>query len=175
MWRESRAHETVHADAPRKKSSASQGKKGHCDSNMGNSEEYTSKMGEVDERCQIMQRLVGYLFSVGGGRGSGKQRVHLLLPGCVDCLYIPPHFSPVCCHPLRGFPGGTSGKQPACSCRRHKRVGLIPELRRSPGGGYSNPLQYSCLEKPMDEGAWQTMAHRISKSRIWLSEHTHTH
>ena len=117
--------------------------------------------------------LSGYLFSVGGGRGNGKQRVRVFLPGCVDRLYIPPHFSPVCCHPLTGFPGGTSGKEPVCSCRRHKRMGLIPGLRRSPGGGYSNPLQYSCLEKPMDEGAWQTIVHRVSKSRYdWVSTHT---
>ena len=34
-------------------------------------------------------------------------------------------------------------------------VGLIPELGRSPGGGHGNPLQYSCLEDPMDRGAWQ--------------------
>ena len=34
-------------------------------------------------------------------------------------------------------------------------VGLIPESGRSPGGGHGNPLQYSCLENPMDRGAWQ--------------------
>ena len=36
-----------------------------------------------------------------------------------------------------------------------KDVGLIPGLGRSPGGGHRNPLQYSCLENPMDRGAWQ--------------------
>ena len=49
-----------------------------------------------------------------------------------------------------GFPGDTSGKEPACQCKRHKDVGLIPGLGRSSGGGHSNPLQYSCLENPMD-------------------------
>ena len=34
-------------------------------------------------------------------------------------------------------------------------LGLIPGSRRSPGGGYGNPLQYSCLENPMDRGAWR--------------------
>ena len=41
----------------------------------------------------------------------------------------------------------------------------IPELGRSPGGGYGNPLQYSCLENPMDRGAWQATAHGVAKSK----------
>ena len=43
-------------------------------------------------------------------------------------------------------------------------VGLIPGFGRSPGGGHCNPLQYSCLENPMERGAWQTTAHRVAKS-----------
>ena len=42
----------------------------------------------------------------------------------------------------------------------------IPGLVRSPGGGHSNPLQYSCLENPMDRGAWWAMVNRVTKSRI---------
>ena len=52
-----------------------------------------------------------------------------------------------------GFPGGASGKGPACQCRRLSDMGLIPRLGRSPGGGRGNPLQYSYLENPMDKGA----------------------
>ena len=48
-------------------------------------------------------------------------------------------------------------------------VGLIPGLGRSPGEGHGNPLQYSCLENPMDRGAWRATAHRVAKSRTWLS------
>ena len=44
---------------------------------------------------------------------------------------------------------------------------------RSPGGGPGKPLQYSCLENPMDRGAWPTTDHRIAKSWTWLSEWTH--
>ena len=44
-------------------------------------------------------------------------------------------------------------------------VSSIPELGRSPGGGHGNPLQYSCLENPMDRGAWQTTVHRVAKSQ----------
>ena len=42
---------------------------------------------------------------------------------------------------------------------------LIPGSGRSPVGGKGNPLQYSCLENPMDRGAWQTIVHRIAKSQ----------
>ena len=52
--------------------------------------------------------------------------------------------------------------------------GSIPGLGRSPGGGHGNPLQYSCLENPMDRGAWATL-HGVSKSQTQLSVHPHTH
>ena len=49
-------------------------------------------------------------------------------------------------------------------------------LRRSPGGGCGNPLQCSCLENPMDRGAWRATVHRITRSHIQLKRHsTHTH
>ena len=44
----------------------------------------------------------------------------------------------------------------------------IPGLGRSPGGGHGNPLQYSCLENPVDRGAWWAMVHRAAKSWIQL-------
>ena len=44
-------------------------------------------------------------------------------------------------------------------------LGSIPGSGRSPGGGHGNPLQYSCLENPMDRGAWWATVHAISKSR----------
>ena len=44
-------------------------------------------------------------------------------------------------------------------------TGLIPGLGRSPRGGNGNPFQYSCLENPMDRGAWQVTVHRVAKSR----------
>ena len=51
---------------------------------------------------------------------------------------------------LRGFPGGTSGKEPSCQCRKLKRRGSNPGLERFPQEGIGNPLQYSCLKNPMD-------------------------
>ena len=47
-------------------------------------------------------------------------------------------------------------------------VGSNPGLGRSPGEGNGNPLQYSCLENPMDRGAWQATVHRMAKSQIRL-------
>ena len=41
----------------------------------------------------------------------------------------------------------------------------IPGSGRSPGGGHGNPLQYSCLENPMDRGAWKATNHRVTKSQ----------
>ena len=48
--------------------------------------------------------------------------------------------------------------------------GLIPGLGRSPGGGYGNPLQYSCLENPMDGGASWAIVHGVTKSQTQLKQ-----
>ena len=61
-----------------------------------------------------------------------------------------------------GFPGGSGGKETACY------VGdpaSIPGSGRSPGEGYGYPLQYSCLENPMDKGAWGATGHWVAKSK----------
>ena len=54
-----------------------------------------------------------------------------------------------------GFPGGSVGKEPDLNAGDARDTGSIPGSGRSPGGGHGNPLQYSCLENPMDRGAWQ--------------------
>ena len=48
-------------------------------------------------------------------------------------------------------------------------LGLIPRLGRTPGGGHDNPLQYSCLENPMDRGAWRAIVHGVAESQTQLS------
>ena len=65
--------------------------------------------------------------------------------------------------PLWGFPGGISGKEPACQCRRHQSLGLIPGWGRSFAGGHSHALYYSCLEKPMHRGACWAAVHRVAE------------
>ena len=52
-------------------------------------------------------------------------------------------------------------KNPPVNAGDVRDVGLIPEWERSPGGGHGNPLQYSCLENPMDRGAWRAIVHRV--------------
>ena len=47
-----------------------------------------------------------------------------------------------------------------------KDTGSIPRLGNSPGGGHGNALQYSCLEKPMDRGAWWATVHEVTKSGV---------
>ena len=54
-------------------------------------------------------------------------------------------------------------------------VGLIPGSGRSPGGGNSNPLQYSSLENPVDRGAWRAMVHSVAQSWTPLSDWARTH
>ena len=74
------------------------------------------------------------------------------------------------------FPRGTSGKEPACQCRRHKRYGFDPWSERFPGEEHGNALQYSCLKNPMDRGSWQATVHRVAKSWTQLKRlgmHTH--
>ena len=54
-----------------------------------------------------------------------------------------------------GFPSGSVVKELPANEGDAKDTDLIPGLGKSPGGGHSNSLQYSCLENPMDRGAWQ--------------------
>ena len=65
---------------------------------------------------------------------------------------------------LTCFPGGPVVKNPSASAGEVRGAGSIPKSGRSPGGGHGNPLQYSCLENPMDRGAWQATVHRVAKS-----------
>ena len=64
-----------------------------------------------------------------------------------------------------GFPGGSVGKASACNAGD---LGSIHGSGRSPGEGHGNPLQCSCLENPMDQGAWQATVHRVAKSQTQL-------
>ena len=63
-------------------------------------------------------------------------------------------------------PGGSEGKASACNAGD---LGSIPGSGRSPGEGNGNPLQYSCLENPMDKGAWWATVHGVTKNWTLLS------
>ena len=60
-------------------------------------------------------------------------------------------------------------------------TGSVPGPGRAPEGGHGNPLQFSCLENPIDRGSWWAAVHRVAKSQTWLKQgsvharaHTHT-
>ena len=63
-----------------------------------------------------------------------------------------------------GFPGTTSGKEPAANAGDIRDMVLIPGSGGPPGGGNGNPLQYYCLENPMDGGVWLATVHGITES-----------
>ena len=59
-------------------------------------------------------------------------------------------------------------KNPLFNAEDIRDMGSIPGSGRSPGGGHDNPLQYSCLENPMDRGAWWATIHGVTKSQTLL-------
>ena len=86
--------------------------------------------------------------------------------GCPGCFLKEETFT---CE-LKGFPSGSEGKASACDA---EDPGSIPGSGRSPGEGNGNPLQYSCLENPMDRGAWWATVHGVAKSWTWWSNWLH--
>ena len=68
--------------------------------------------------------------------------------------------------PLIDFLGSSDGKESTCNL---EEPDSIPGSGRSPGGGPGNPLQYSCMENPMDRGAWWPTVHRVTQSRTGLN------
>ena len=70
--------------------------------------------------------------------------------------------------PFRGLSWWLGGKDSACNVGDARDMGFIPGSGRYPGGGNGNPLQYSCLEYPMDRGIWWTTVHRVTQSQTQL-------
>ena len=70
----------------------------------------------------------------------------------MSCIYL---------YYFGGFLDNTAGKESTCNAGD---PGSIPTLGRSSGGGHGNPLQYSCLENPMDRGDWQATVHGVTDS-----------
>ena len=69
-------------------------------------------------------------------------------------------------HTGLGVPGDSDNKESACNAGD---LGSIPGSRRSPGEGNGNLLQYTCLESPLDRGAWWATVHGVAKSRTRLT------
>ena len=68
---------------------------------------------------------------------------------------------------VEGFPGGSDGKESACSA---EDLASIPELGCSPGSGHGNPLQDFCLENSMDRGVCPTTVNGVAKNQTRLSD-----
>ena len=68
---------------------------------------------------------------------------------------------------MMGSPGGSDTKESACNMGD---PGSIPGWGRFPGGGHGNPLQYSCLENPMDREAWWATVHAVGKRWTQLGD-----
>ena len=126
----------------------------------------TSKLHPVGPRTCLMTKTTHTKPSSCQLHGASAHGPSIPLPGVLqatlstcsgvtwnnDSLY---HFL--------GFPGGLDGKESACSAGD---LGSIPGSGRSPGEGNSNPLQYSCLENPMDGGVWSATVHGIAKAQL---------
>ena len=114
-------------------------------------------------------------FQRDGGYGALNPKAGLPLP--LPFSWLPSMFgAKFCTHLLSDYTWGLrrapdSGKESACGAGV---LGLIPRSGRSVGEGNSDLLQYSCLENPMDRGAWWTTVHGVTKSQTLLSdEHFH--
>ena len=66
---------------------------------------------------------------------------------------------------MGGFPGGIVVKNPPANAGDARDMGFISRSGRSPGGQNANPLQYSCLENPMNRGVWWATVHGVTKSQ----------
>ena len=71
---------------------------------------------------------------------------------------------------MQGFLGCSRDKESACNAGDTRDMGLIPRSGRFRGGGNGSPLQYSCLENPMDRGAWRATVHGAVQSQTQLSD-----
>jgi len=73
-------------------------------------------------------------------------------------------------HVVLNFPGALGVKNPPASAGDMRDAGSIPGSERSPGGGHGIPFHHSCLQNPMDRGAWRATVHRVTKSRTQLKQ-----
>ena len=94
-------------------------------------------------------------------------------PNCTFCLDHSNVYRPV--GSSWGFPSGSMTENPSANSGDIRDVGLILGLGRSPGGGHGNPLQYSCLEKPMDRAACRLQSMGLQESGMTGSNLAITH
>ena len=127
-----------------------------------------------------------YIYTASRSHGQEEQKAISNFGSNKNCVLhvrfkTGPNYLPVCrsvtqlyltLRPNECFPDGSDDKASACGAGG---LGSIPGSGRSPGEGNGNPLQYPCLENPMERRAWRAAAHVLAKSWAQLSTHTHTH
>ena len=111
--------------------------------------------------AHILQHMVGY--------GSRTMLQTCVIPDALNHWWICPWLwaLSLILKLGKGFPGGLDDKESAWNSGD---LGLIPGWGRSPREGNGNPLWYSCLENPMDRGAWQATDHGVTKSQTQLND-----
>ena len=165
---------------------------------VGAGEEGDSKPSEKrgEERKFITYLVFDATHQKGGSQKEGMTRVgetrqdHMLSEKRCRALLraraCHPHPSAFPAHPLPAGPRNAKGpinlgipgpsqvalvvKNLTANAGDIRDLGSIPRLGRSPGEGHGNPLQYSCLENPMDSGAWWATVHRVAQSRTRLKQ-----
>ena len=130
--------------------------------------QWTWILGKLQEIVKDREAWHAAVHGVGQDLGTERQHPTKVLNGlelfsCFCYLQVAQEVSGA------NFHGGSDGKESACSAGGQ---GLIHGLGRSPGEGNGNPLQYSCLENPLDGGDWQATVHEVAKSRTRLSNFT---
>ena len=86
-------------------------------------------------------------------------------------MYVRLHKGKLSCYGKNmGFPGGASGKEPSCQCRRCRRPRFNPWVRKIPWRWAWQPLQYSCMENSMHRGAYWAVVYRFPKIRTQLKQ-----
>ena len=114
--------------------------------------------GEGNLLVKKSANLRKYKIRKRGGCGGGLKNKHLHRPG------VALQFKLLETIERRGA-SRVAWKEPTGKCKRHKRWRVLPLSREEPPrGGYGNPLQYSCLENPIDGGVWQAKVHRVAQS-----------
>ena len=108
--------------------------------------------------------------------GTGARKASSsILGGCFSIKIFPRIFADFCVIGW-GFPSGTSGKELTCQCRKCKRHWFDLWVRKIPWRRARQPRQYSCLENPMDTGAWRVTVHGVVWTGTGLEQHsTHSH
>ena len=108
--------------------------------------------------------VMGFLDSSAGNESAYNAGDPGLIPGLGRCsgegIRLP---TPV----FWGLACGSAGEESVCIA---EDLGSIPGFGRSPGEGNGNSLQHSCLENPMDRGAWQATVRGVTQSRTWLRD-----